>query len=101
MKLFIIIFFSSLFLITSNTFAQTKSIANQAKDVNLYEYYRYDQNGNYYKSIELPTTELRYDCPICKGSTVLNVRNSNNGVPVNVSCWRCNGKGYIVSNSGK
>jgi DnaJ-class molecular chaperone len=45
--------------------------------------------------------ELRYDCPICKGAAVLNVRNNKNGVPVNVSCWKCNGKGYLISNSGK
>ena len=86
---------------TSGIFAQSKSNANQAKAAGLYEYDRYDQNGNNYKSIEAPTTELRYDCPVCKGAKVLNVKNSKNGVPVNVSCWRCSGKGYLVSNTGK
>ena len=103
MKHSIFIFFvlMSLFFVTSGIFAQSKSNAYQAKTASLYEYEKYDQNGNYYKSIEAPTTELRYDCPICKGAAVLNVRNNKNGVPVNVSCWKCNGKGYLISNSGK
>ena len=79
MKHTIFIFFvlPSLFLVSSSIFAQSKSIAYQAKAVvTLYEYERFDQNGNTCKSIEAPTTELRYDCPICKGATVLNIKNT-------------------------
>jgi hypothetical protein len=101
MKHTIFIFFvlTSLLFVTSSIFAQSKSNASQAKTITLYEYERYDQNGNTCISIEAPTTELRYDCPVCKGARVLNIKST--GVPVNVSCWRCNGKGYLVSNTGK
>lgn len=97
--IFIFFALTSLLFMTSSIFAQSKSNAFQAKAVvTLYEYERYDQNGNTCISIEAPTTELRYDCPVCKGARVLNIKST--GVPVNVSCWRCSGKGYLVSNPG-
>ncbi|HEY5125355.1 MAG TPA: hypothetical protein VIL99_13105 [Ignavibacteria bacterium] len=103
MKILIYIFFafSSLFFITEIANAQIKTKVSQGESITLYEYDRYDKDGNTYKSIEAPTTELRYECPICKGASVLNINSVKNSVPIMVSCWRCNGKGYLVSNSGK
>jgi len=103
MRLFLIILFTAgVYLnITTCTFAQTKPISHKAISVILYEYDRYDKDGNKYLSIEPPTTELRYDCPVCKGTSFQNIRKGNNSVPVYVSCWRCNGKGYLISNTGK
>jgi hypothetical protein len=60
----------------------------------VYEYY--DKNGNSVTSLEPPTKEYRYECPICKGERVLQVSKNNHK-----TCWRCNGSGYVVSNPGK
>jgi hypothetical protein len=88
------------FLVPGNSNSQIKPKANHAESITLYEYERYDKDGNTYMSAETPTPELRYECPICKGAMVLN-KSSKNRVPIMVSCWRCAGKGYLVSNSGK
>ena len=98
----IFVFLIVMQFITSVAFAQNKTetatTADTLKTTVLYKYDRYDKGGNRYISIEPPTPELRYDCPICKGARVLNDRSF--GVPVVQKCWRCNGKGYLVSNSG-
>jgi hypothetical protein len=73
--------------------------SNSSPDTYVYE--GYDKDGNSVGILGAPTKELRYECPICKGASVLNIRNVKFGIPVMVSCWRCNGKGYLVSNSGK
>ncbi len=97
--IFIFSVLTALFLTTSIVLSQTKQTAFKAKAVvTLYEYDRYDENGNTCLSVEAPTNELRYDCPVCKGARALNIQRT--GVPVNVKCWRCNGKGYLISNSG-
>jgi hypothetical protein len=104
MKIIINIFFtfSLLLIIAEVTNAQIKTNINQADSITLYQYDYYDKDGNNHYSIEAPTPELRYECPICKGASRLYIRNNNYSVPVNaVPCWRCNGKGYLVSNSGK
>ena len=62
----------------------------------LYVYEYYDKNGNSVPSLEPPTKEFRYECPICKGGRVLLVSKFNHK-----TCWRCNGNGYIVLNPGK
>lgn len=62
----------------------------------LYVYEYYDKNGNSVPSLEPPTKEFRYECPICKGGRVLLVSKFNHK-----TCWRCNGNGYIVLNNGK
>jgi|GEM_PF-5021845 hypothetical protein len=99
--IYIFLFLFTLIFLTGTTSAQIKTKANPAVIITYYEYDRYDKDGNSYKSIEAPTTELRYECPICKGAAVLNKRENRTGVPVMVTCWRCNGKGYLVSYSGK
>jgi len=99
--IYIFLFIFTLIFITETTSAQIKTKANQAGIITYYEYDRYDKDDNSYKSIEPPTTELRYECPDCKGAMVLNKRENRTGVPVMVTYWRCNGKGYLISNSGK
>jgi hypothetical protein len=102
---FLFLGFSLLFIIPEISNAQIKSNVKQADTtfnrsdtITYYNYDRYDKDGNYYMSVEKPTTELRYECPICKGACVLKSRNN---VPVMIQCWRCNGKGYLISNSGE
>jgi len=74
------------------TFGDSK--VDKSDDLYVYEYY--DRNGNSYLSIEPPTKELRYECPVCNGDRVLQTYKFNHK-----TCWRCNGNGYLISNSGK
>jgi len=62
----------------------------------LYVYECYDRTGSSFLSSEPPTKELRYGCPICK---LAKPERFNTGFYR--TCWRCGGKGYLVSNSGK
>lgn len=96
--LIILITFTTV-LFAGSTNAQIKTKANRAETITFYKYDIYDKDGNKYESVEAPTTELRYDCPICQGARVLN--KNRNGISSVITCWRCNGKGYLVSNPGK
>ncbi len=92
------VFYSAFLLMASDAYSQTKQ-DSASKASTFYVYERYDKDGNTFISIEPPTTEIRYTCLICDGARVLSTRNT--GVPVNILCWRCNGKGYLVSSKGK
>ena len=94
----VFVFTSSFLLMTSTAYSQTKQ-DSASKASTFYVYERYDKDGNTFISVEPPTTENRYDCQVCKGARVLSDRNT--GVPTNLTCWRCNGKGYLVRNKGK
>jgi hypothetical protein len=67
-----------------------------AKSEMLYVYECYDRNGNSFLTSGPPTKELRYDCPICK---IAKPERFNTGQYR--TCWRCGGKGYLVSNPEK
>jgi len=97
--LLIILTTFTIVLIAGSANTQIKTKANRAEVITFYKYDIYDKDGNKYESVEAPTTELRYECPICKGARVLN-KNSN-GIPNMITCWRCNGNGYLISNYGK
>ncbi|MFA5012716.1 MAG: hypothetical protein WC644_12300 [Ignavibacteria bacterium] len=94
----VFVFTFSFLLMTSGAYSQIKQDSTSNAST-FYVYERYDKDGNTCFSIEPPTTEIRYDCPVCDGARVLSTRNT--GVPVNIVCWRCNGKGYLVSSKGK
>jgi hypothetical protein len=66
------------------------------KSETLFVYEYYDRDGNKYPPIRPPTKELRYECPVCNGNRVLQTYKFNHK-----TCWRCNGDGYLISNSGK
>lgn len=101
LQIFIFLTFTSLFFISELSNSQIIRKTIQADTIALTGSDRIDKDRNDFMSTQKPTTEMRIECILCKGTTVLNYRNGYNGTSYLIRCWRCAGKGYIISPSGK